>query len=199
MASRRTRRSRPSSSGCRTGTVRCRCSSISEDWSYRKFDQLYGTYTYLGLGVFGFKSTSAGAPLDSFGRNIYVDTLNSAYGTGLEAREQLPDAQPEGRVLLRVLRARSAPDRQGHRVPRHRRRPRRDAGRHVAGPGARCVRPGGGRDRERRHQGARRSELQAQLTDSAAARRPTGRPQLLTTFEQPCGIVPRVRRLGVIA
>lgn len=55
---------------------------ITVDWAYRKYDQIFGTYTYGGLGVFGFKSTSAGAPLDTYGRNIYVDTFNSAYGTG---------------------------------------------------------------------------------------------------------------------
>ncbi len=31
---------------------------------------------------FGFRSTSAGEPLDSFGRNIYLDTFDSAYGAG---------------------------------------------------------------------------------------------------------------------
>ena len=30
----------------------------------------------------GFKSTSAGVPLDTFGRNLYVDTFDSAYGKG---------------------------------------------------------------------------------------------------------------------
>ena len=56
--------------------------SISLDWSYRRFDHLFGTYTYGGLGVYGFKSTSTGNPLDSFGRNIYVDTFDSALGHG---------------------------------------------------------------------------------------------------------------------
>jgi hypothetical protein len=55
---------------------------ITLDWAYRQFDQLFGTYTYNGLPVYGFKSTSVGAPLDSFGRNIYVDTFSSAYGAG---------------------------------------------------------------------------------------------------------------------
>jgi hypothetical protein len=32
--------------------------------------------------VFGFSSSSAGVPGDSFGRNIYVDTFDSAYGDG---------------------------------------------------------------------------------------------------------------------
>jgi hypothetical protein len=70
--------------------------SISTDWSYRKFDQLYGTYTYGGLGIFGFKSTSSGQPLDSFGRNIYVDTLNSAYGSGWHRENSFLTHSPKG-------------------------------------------------------------------------------------------------------
>ena len=58
--------------------------------------------------VFGFRSTPAGVPLDTFGRNIYVDTFDSAYGAGLEAREQLPDAHEHGRLLLLVQPARRA-------------------------------------------------------------------------------------------
>jgi hypothetical protein len=56
--------------------------SIATDWSYRRYDQIFGTYTYRGLGVFGFSSTSRGNPLDTFGRSIYVDTLDSSYGPG---------------------------------------------------------------------------------------------------------------------
>ena len=55
---------------------------ITMNWAYRQFDHLFGTYTYDGVPVYGFHSTSAGAPLDTFGRNIYVDTYDSAYGTG---------------------------------------------------------------------------------------------------------------------
>ena len=32
--------------------------------------------------MFGFASTPTGQPLDSFGRNLYLDTFDSAYGTG---------------------------------------------------------------------------------------------------------------------
>jgi hypothetical protein len=32
--------------------------------------------------VHGFRSTAGGNPLDTFGRNLYVDTFNSAYGSG---------------------------------------------------------------------------------------------------------------------
>jgi len=70
--------------------------SISTDWSYRKFDQLYGTYTYGGLGVYGFKSTSSGAPLDAFGRNIYVDTFDSALGSGWRRENSFLTHSPKG-------------------------------------------------------------------------------------------------------
>jgi hypothetical protein len=56
--------------------------SIDTDWAWHQWDHLYGTLTYGGRPVYGFRSTSAGNPLDSFGRNIYVDTFGSAYGSG---------------------------------------------------------------------------------------------------------------------
>ena len=56
--------------------------TIGLDWAYGRFDHLFGSLTYLGAPVFGFQSTSRGNPLDTFGRNVYVDTFNSAYGPG---------------------------------------------------------------------------------------------------------------------
>ena len=56
--------------------------TVSTNWAYRKFDHLFGTFLYNGAPVHGFASTSLGSPLDSFGRNLYVDTFNSAYGLG---------------------------------------------------------------------------------------------------------------------
>jgi len=56
--------------------------TIGTDWAWHQWDHLYGTYTYAGQPVFGFKSTAAGNPLDTFGRNIYVDTFGSVYGAG---------------------------------------------------------------------------------------------------------------------
>ncbi len=55
---------------------------VSTDWSWHQWNHLYGTFTYAGTPVFGLASTSTGRPLDSFGRNVYLDTLNSAYGAG---------------------------------------------------------------------------------------------------------------------
>jgi hypothetical protein len=51
-------------------------------WTYRRFHQIFGRLTYRGLGVYGFDHTLRGVPLDDYGRNIYVDTLDSAYGSG---------------------------------------------------------------------------------------------------------------------
>jgi hypothetical protein len=56
---------------------------IHADWGYGgRWAHLFGTFTYSGAGVHGFGSTSAGVPTDSFGRNIYVDTFDSAYPGG---------------------------------------------------------------------------------------------------------------------
>ena len=56
--------------------------TVNLNWAYRKFHHIFGSFTYLGKPVHGFKSTSAGVPLDTFGRNLYLDTFDSAYGSG---------------------------------------------------------------------------------------------------------------------
>jgi hypothetical protein len=55
---------------------------ISTDWAWHQWDHLFGTFTYGGSPVFGFNATPGGNPLDSWGRNIYVDTFNSSYDKG---------------------------------------------------------------------------------------------------------------------
>jgi hypothetical protein len=55
---------------------------VQTNWAYRRFDHIFGRFTYLGSPVFGFRATPVGVPLDTFGRNLYVDTFNSAYGKG---------------------------------------------------------------------------------------------------------------------
>jgi hypothetical protein len=55
---------------------------IYQNWAYRNYRHLFGRLTYRGRGVYGFKATGTGSPLDSYGRNIYVDTFDSAYGRG---------------------------------------------------------------------------------------------------------------------
>lgn len=56
---------------------------IYTDWVYSKhFHHLFGRFSYQGTPVYGFRSTSAGVPLDTFGRNVFLDTFDSAYGPG---------------------------------------------------------------------------------------------------------------------
>jgi len=54
-----------------------------QDWAWAgRYEQILGTYTYAGKSVYGFAQTSSGVPLDSWGRNVYLDTDDAAYGTG---------------------------------------------------------------------------------------------------------------------
>jgi hypothetical protein len=56
---------------------------VHVDWAWGgQWNHFWGTYTYAGKGVYGFASTHAGVPLDTFGRNLYIDTYDSAYGSG---------------------------------------------------------------------------------------------------------------------
>ena len=56
--------------------------TVNPNWAYAKYDHLFGAFLYKGAPVHGFRSTAGGNPLDTFGRNLYVDTFNSAYGAG---------------------------------------------------------------------------------------------------------------------
>ena len=55
---------------------------VNLNWAYRRFDHIFGRFTYLGRPVFGYRATPSGNPLDRFGRNLYLDTFNSSYGPG---------------------------------------------------------------------------------------------------------------------
>jgi hypothetical protein len=56
--------------------------TVNLNWAYKTYQHIFGSFTYLGKPVHGFKSTPGGSPLDTFGRNLYLDTFNSAYGAG---------------------------------------------------------------------------------------------------------------------
>lgn len=66
------------------------------DWSYRRFHHLYGRLTYGSGGVFGFRSTRFGVPLDTYGRNVFVDTFGSAYGTAWKRENSFLTHKPTG-------------------------------------------------------------------------------------------------------
>ena len=69
---------------------------LKSDWAYRRFDHLYGAFTYQGKGVFGFRTTRGGAPLDGYGRNVYVDTFGSSYGAGWRRESSFLSQRPNG-------------------------------------------------------------------------------------------------------
>ena len=53
------------------------------DWVYGKYDHLYGKFSYRDEAVHGFGNNGVGNPTDTYGRNIYVDTLKPpAWTTG---------------------------------------------------------------------------------------------------------------------
>jgi hypothetical protein len=53
------------------------------NWTYDgAWQGIFGRLTYLGKPVYGFGATPRGAPTDAYGRNVYIDTLNSSYGEG---------------------------------------------------------------------------------------------------------------------
>jgi hypothetical protein len=70
--------------------------TVKQDWAYRRWENLYGSYTYLGTPMFGFLTNSQGAPLDNYGVLIYVDTLNSAYGSGWRRENAFVTHNPTG-------------------------------------------------------------------------------------------------------
>jgi hypothetical protein len=71
--------------------------TLKSDWSYDgKWEHLYGDLTYLGHAVHGFGSTTAGVPTDDYGRNIYLDTLDSAYGPGWHRENSFLTHNPSG-------------------------------------------------------------------------------------------------------
>ena len=76
--------------------------SVNTDWAWHQWDHLYGTFTYGGSPVYGFKSKPSGEPLDTFGRNLYVDTLNSAYGTGWKRENSFLVHNPTGAFCYSV-------------------------------------------------------------------------------------------------
>jgi len=65
-------------------------------WVYQGFQQIFGRYTYKGQPVFGFGTTSVGAPTDNFGRLIYLDTHNSVYGSGWRRENSFVPHNPTG-------------------------------------------------------------------------------------------------------
>ena len=110
------------------------------DWSYGgRWHHLFGRLTYRGLPVHGFSTTPTGEPLDPYGRVLYLDTLDSAYGRGWHRENGFVARRPDGTfcygfVPHTTTRASGGPPGTA-RATGSRVRPRRHAGRPVGGRG----------------------------------------------------------------
>jgi hypothetical protein len=68
-----------------------------QDWVYSgRFHNLFGRYTYLGKPVYGFGTTRYGAPIDGYGRLIYLDTHGSSYSSGWRRENSFVPHKPTG-------------------------------------------------------------------------------------------------------
>ncbi len=67
------------------------------DWSYSgRWHHLFGRYTYLGKPVHGFAWTPQGDPVDTYGRVLSLDTLDSPYGPGWQRENGFLARPPDG-------------------------------------------------------------------------------------------------------
>ncbi len=70
---------------------------VYANWTYGgKWQGIFGRYTYLGQPVYGFGATAKGVPKDKYGRNLYVDTFDSAYGPGWKREAGILTHNPTG-------------------------------------------------------------------------------------------------------
>jgi len=67
------------------------------DWIYGgRFHDIFGRLTYRGSPVYGYGTTRYGAPLDGYGRLLYLDTYDSAYGQGWRRENSFVAHNPTG-------------------------------------------------------------------------------------------------------
>jgi hypothetical protein len=140
------------------------------DWSYNgRWHHLFGRLSYRGLPVHGFSTTPTGEPLDDFGRVLYVDTYDSAYGRGWRRENGFVARRPDGSFCYGFV---------PHRAPSGELRPAANGSRYrlsVSGPGVtpdvawegaglHNFRPGDAGDRA--HE-TRMNELQRQLASGS--------------------------------
>lgn len=70
---------------------------VYQDWVYNgRWQELFGQYTYRGVGVRGFDTTRYGAPTDGYGRLLYLDTHDSTYGKGWKRENSFVSHGPPG-------------------------------------------------------------------------------------------------------
>jgi hypothetical protein len=72
--------------------------TVAADWVYREhFHRLFGKVTYGGNPIYGYSSSQQGAPLDGFGRLVYIDTYDApVYGRGWRRENSFLTHAPSG-------------------------------------------------------------------------------------------------------
>jgi hypothetical protein len=67
------------------------------DWAFHgDAHDIFGRMTYGGMPVHGYHTTLNGEPTDSYGRSLYIDTLDSAYGPGWKRETSIVFRKPSG-------------------------------------------------------------------------------------------------------
>jgi hypothetical protein len=70
---------------------------VHADWAFNgQAHNLFGRLLYDGVPVHGFHTTKGGGPADRYGRSLYIDTLDSAYGPGWKRETSIVFRNPTG-------------------------------------------------------------------------------------------------------
>jgi hypothetical protein len=70
---------------------------VHADWAFNgQAHNLFGRLLYDGVPVHGFHTTARGGPEDRYGRSLYIDTLDSAYGAGWKRETSIVFRNPTG-------------------------------------------------------------------------------------------------------
>jgi hypothetical protein len=69
---------------------------VHTDWAFGSAADLFGRLTYRGQPVYGFGTTRNGIPKDGYGRSLFIDTFDSAYGPGWKRETSIVFRNPSG-------------------------------------------------------------------------------------------------------
>jgi hypothetical protein len=70
---------------------------VGQNWIWdNRWQSIFGRLTYKGQPVYGFGTTRYGVPTDGFGTLVYLDTFNSAYGSGWKRENSFVPHNPSG-------------------------------------------------------------------------------------------------------
>lgn len=70
---------------------------LYDDWPFNgETVGIFGNLSYDGAPVHGFSTTATGVPKDGYGRMLYIDTYDSAYGAGWQRETSIDFRDPVG-------------------------------------------------------------------------------------------------------